>query len=126
MNDNQPIPTGLESDLETILETDQESNFMTTARTNRQKSAAPSQPSQQTYGSNVYSLSGVSGAGLPCQMPSSENENAQARNMSKQAEPVMGADQSLNQSSLSSSFALPEPSLPQNLYQNNDPVMSND
>lgn len=46
MNDNQPIPTGLDSDLETILETDQESNFMTTARTNRQKSAVPSQPSQ--------------------------------------------------------------------------------
>lgn len=34
INPNQPIPTGLESDLETILETDQESNFMTTARTN--------------------------------------------------------------------------------------------
>lgn len=29
------LPTGLESDLETILETDQESNYMTTARTNR-------------------------------------------------------------------------------------------
>jgi len=27
------LPTGLESDLETILETDQESNYMTTART---------------------------------------------------------------------------------------------
>ena len=35
LNPNQPIPTGLESDLGTILETDQESNFMTTARTNR-------------------------------------------------------------------------------------------
>lgn len=34
----QPFPTGLESDLETILETDQESNYMTTARTNQQRS----------------------------------------------------------------------------------------
>ena len=52
MNDNQPIPTGLESDLETILETDQESNFMTTARTNRQKSGAAGQPGQAS-GSNA-------------------------------------------------------------------------
>jgi hypothetical protein len=35
---NQPMQTGLEDDLETILETDQESNYMTTARTNLQKS----------------------------------------------------------------------------------------
>jgi hypothetical protein len=34
MPNEQPFPTGLESDLETILETDQESNYMTTARTN--------------------------------------------------------------------------------------------
>ena len=38
MPNEQPFPTGLESDLETILETDQESNYMTTARTNPQKS----------------------------------------------------------------------------------------
>jgi len=38
MPNEQPFPTGLESDLETILETDQESNYMTTARTNQQKS----------------------------------------------------------------------------------------
>ena len=82
----------------------------------------PSQPSSQAYGSNVYSLSGASGAGLPCQMPGSEKESA--RNISKQAEPVIGADQSLNQSSLSSSFILPEPSLPQNLYQSSEPARS--
>lgn len=35
---NQPMQTRLEDDLETILETDQESNYMTTARTNLQKS----------------------------------------------------------------------------------------
>ena len=46
MDDNQPLPTGLESDLETILETDQESNFMTTARTNRQRSATNTLPAQ--------------------------------------------------------------------------------
>ena len=34
---------GLEDDLETILETDQESNYMTTARTNAQKSGGGSQ-----------------------------------------------------------------------------------
>ena len=36
---------------------------------------------------------------------------------------MVAVDQSLNQSSLSSSFVLAEPSLPQNLYQNNEPPM---
>jgi hypothetical protein len=57
-------------------------------------------------------------------MPSSDKESAVVRNISKQAEPVIGADQSLNQSSLSSSFVLPEPTLPQNLYQSSEPMRS--
>ena len=45
---DRPMPTGLEDDLETILETDQESNYMTTARTNLQKSHFEGQAASQS------------------------------------------------------------------------------
>ena len=66
------IPTALDSDLETILETDQESNYMTTARTQQKvaqqkknadhRLAAPSQTSGKHPNPLYSSLNSLDGS----------------------------------------------------------------
>jgi hypothetical protein len=106
----QPIPTGLEDDLETILETDQESNYMTTARTNLQKSQIEGQvPSQGKSGSGARSGQNLNQSQLKL------NESI------AQIPELPDEDKPLNQSVMdrspnNSSFILNDNPLPGNIY----------